>query len=129
MKKGLIKLILSVGLALSPLASLAEGEKIEKENNAKGIAIAMAEPMGGPLSYANVKLVKKGSTDTLTYQSNFMGMINYGLPTNSPTKYIAIISPGSDNLSYQKGDEFKPYKSEFIVNSGENPLFYFHKKD
>ena len=94
----------------------------------KGTAIAMTEPMGGPLSYANVKLVKEGSTDTLTYISNFMGMVNYDLPTNSSTKYIAIISPGIDNISYQKGDEFKPYKSEFIINSGENPLFYLHKK-
>lgn len=128
MKKGLVKILLIVNIALSPLVILANGKGTKKKDNAKGTAIAITAPMEGPLSYAKIKLVKEGSKDTLEYQTNFMGMANYNFSIGNPTKYVAIISPGMDSISMKKGDQFKPYKSEFIANPGKNPLIYLMKK-
>lgn len=111
MKKAITK-----SLMLLSTISLTAGNPPtpELEENIKGTFMVESSDFNFP-SFPKATFYNK--KDTITFQGNHMGQINYSLPTG---KYNILIEPGIDPYQHIGGEEFIPYEKNLTISKNNS---------
>lgn len=101
-------------LALSPLIFCSENSKTNKN----GEGSFLIEPTNYFLpSFPKIEIYNK--KDTIEFQGNITGQINYTLPQG---EYVVKVEPGIDSLTKEKGDFFESYYTKIKIKEGKNEM-------